>query len=43
MEAGSGVVSEQQNRLITTMKFIYAGMHYKRKQNANRILSEMNH
>jgi len=25
-EAGSGVVSEQQNRLVATIKFIYAGI-----------------
>ena len=24
-EAGSGVVSEQRNRLVATIKFIYAG------------------
>jgi len=25
-EAGSGVVSEQRNRLVATIKFIYAGI-----------------
>ena len=33
-EAGSGVVSEQRNRLVATIKFIYAGIQklYKRKK-----------
>ena len=28
-EAGSGVVSEQRNRLVATIKFIYAGIQKK--------------
>jgi len=46
-EAGSGVVSEQRNKLVATIKFIYAGIQklYKRKKRviANKILSETNH
>ena len=47
-EAGSGIVSEQRNSLVATIKFIYARIQItkgKRQKRviANKILSEMNH
>jgi len=43
-EAGSGVVSEQRNRLVATIKFIYAGIQklYKRKKKGDCKLKRIN-